>query len=425
MPDAGGAGGHDAGPAAPDTGPPDAGPPPGHIDHLVVIVLENHTFDSLFATFPGAEGQTHFTTSTGSFDAPHAPNALPRDLCHTHECALTAWDGGAMDGWESVQNADRNGDHLAWAQYQASDIPGFWQLAQHYALADHFFSSMLGPSFPGHTFLVAGQAGWSLGNPSNALLGSLLPIWGCDDPAGTTVQVLQGGSCTVETPKPCFQIPSAPDVLQPGMTWKFYGTGVTVPFLGDEIVWSMFDAVKPVRQSSSWSDVVKYSHFADDLNSGNLPTVSWIVDQDLDSGHPPLSMCSSVTWATHFANMVINSEYWDTSAIIITWDDFGGFHDHVPPPTQYGCDATHPYGLGFRLPAIIISPWVRQGVFHGVTEQASVVRLIEELFGGPGAVGMLHGMDPAARDDAAGSLLDAFDFRQDPLPPMPAQESCP
>src|SRR6185369_7178676 len=118
------------------------------------------------------------------------------------------------------------------------------------------------------------------------------------------------------------------------------------------------------------------------------------------------------------------SPIWDTTAIVVTWDDYGGFYDHVAPPVSYVCDAAHPYGLGFRLPAILVSPWVRPGVFHGITEQASVVRLIEEVFA-PGSVGALHTMDPAARDDAAGSLLDAFDFDQVPLPAVPASTTCP
>jgi phospholipase C len=223
---------------------------------------------------------------------------------------------------------------------------------------------------------------------------------------------------------PCFDIPSAPDVLQPGQTWKFYGSDYG-PLLGG--VWSMFDAISSVRNGPGWANVVPYSQFATDVQNGTLPTVSWLVNEDLDSGHPPLSMCASDTWTAQNLNKLINSPLWSTSAIIITWDDYGGFVDHVPPPVsaQYGCDGTSPYGLGFRLPAILISPWVRRGVFHGLSEQASLVRLIEELFGAPGAVGSLHALDPAARDNVAGSLLDAFDFHQVPLPPVPAKEACP
>ena len=168
-----------------------------------------------------------------------------------------------------------------------------------------------------------------------------------------------------------------------------------------------------------------YTQFDTDVDAGTLPTVTWLVDQDLASGHPPLSMCVCDEWVATRVNELITSPYWPTTAVIITWDDFGGFYDHVAPPEQYGCDQYQPYGLGFRVPAIIVSPWVKPGVFHGVTEQASIPRLIEELFGGPNAVGMLHAMDPDARDDVAGSLLPAFDFNQTPLPPILAKATCP
>ncbi len=414
--DAAGDAGLDAGG---DAGP-DAGPIRGHIDHLVIIVLENHTFDSLFAGLPDADTQSHFVTASGEFDAPEAPDILTRDLCHTHDCALTAWNGGTNDGWESVPDANNGGDHLAWAQYGPSSIPGFWDLATSYAVADNYFSSMLGPSFPGHTFLLAAQAGWAIGNPG--LITD--PLWGCDEIFTAHVDVLRDGTCAVDSPRPCFDIPSAPDTLRPGVTWKFYGTGLDLPVVGP-IVWGMFDAIDPIRHGPGWSNIVPYSQFSSDLSSGDFPNVAWLVDQDLSSGHPPLSMCSSVTWTTRFVNEVMASPIWDTTAILITYDDYGGFHDHVAPPMQYGCDATHPYGLGFRLPLIIVSPWVKQGVFHELSEQASVVRLIEELFGDADAVGSLHAASPAARDDVAGSLLPAFDFRQEPLPAVPARESCP
>ncbi|HUB09828.1 MAG TPA: alkaline phosphatase family protein [Myxococcales bacterium] len=394
--------------------------PPGKIEHLVFIVNENHTLDNLFSGFPGADtASTYKGPDGGMVQAPQCPDSLSHDLCHAHGCALTDWDDGGMDGWA----ANDTGDGLSWCQYSQSQIPGYWALASSYALADHFHSSMLGPSFPGHMFTVAAQAGWAIGNPYDPTLGLTQILWGCDEAPNVVVDTLANGGCTVASVAPCFDIPSGPDVLPAGATWKFYGTGVSFGF--GSIVWSMFDAVNPVRYGPNWGNVVPYSEFSTDLDAGNLPTVSWLVNQDIYSGHPPLSMCANDTWVVGYVDQIINSPYYANTAIIVTWDDFGGFYDHVAPPVQYGCNAGQPYGLGFRLPAIIVSPWVKNGVFHGLSEQASLIRLIEEVFGGPGAVGMLNAQSPAARDAAAGSLLGAFDFNQTPIPPSPAPTACP
>ncbi len=422
------AGAADAGAdAGPDAGAADAGPisvPPGKIEHLVFIVNENHTFDNLFSGFPGADSIQTIPGPDGGFPAPQCPDALPRDLCHEHSCALTDWDDGGMDGWANVAgSSDDAGDRLAWCQYTQSEIPGYWALASNYALADHFHASMLGPSFPGHMFTLAAQAGWSVGNPYDTTFGLTQIIWGCDDLPGVVVDTLQDGGCNVVSPAPCFDIPSAPNVLPQGSTWKFYGTGLSLPVVGS-VVWSMFDAIQPIRQGSSWGNVVPYSQFDTDVAAGNLPTVSWLVDQDFDSGHPPFSMCANDTWVTTRVNEILQSPLYATTAIVVTWDDFGGFYDHVPPPVQYGCDPTQPYGLGFRLPAILISPWVKRGVFHGLAEQASLVRLVEEVFA-PASIGALGAQDPAARDGLAGSLLGAFDFNQSPLPAAPVKTTCP
>ncbi len=382
------------------------------VDKIVVIVKENHTFDNYFGSFPGADGTTTCALKDGTqFSCPHAPNATPRDLCHEHSCALTDWAGGAMNGFEDVSGSDVNGDRLAWAQYGESDIPNYWKYARTFTLGDRFFANVLGPSFPGHTFLLAAQAGWAIGNPPTHIPSSL--NWGCDQPAGDTVEALQGGSCEVVNVAPCFDIPSVPDVLPSGVTWKFYGTN----FYGlDPESWSMFDAVKSIRNGAGWKNVVDVSEFDKDVAAGTLPDVSWLVDQDLGDEHPAIGdVCSGENWTVTRVNELMKSPYWGHLAILFTMDDFGGWVDHVAPPRQYGCDATHPYGLGFRLPLIVISPYARPGfVFHEEAEQASVPRFIERIFGAP----PLSQKDPAAQDGQANDLFGAFDFKQSPLPPL-------
>jgi phospholipase C len=163
--------------------------------------------------------------------------------------------------------------------------------------------------------------------------------------------------------------------------------------------------------------VVNATTFDLDVDRGALPEVSWLVDQDLDDEHPGYgSVCLGENWTVGHLNHLMNSPLWKDTAILFTMDDFGGWYDHVAPPRQYGLDPAHPYGLGFRLPLIVISPYARPGfVFHEISEQASIPRLIERVFGAPA----LSTLDPAAQDGQANDLLGAFDFTQAPLPPLP------
>jgi phospholipase C len=387
-----------------------AAPPPATpIRHVVVIVKENHTFDNYFGTFPGALGATTCRAGGQTFPCPRAPDATPRDLCHGHACALDDWNHGEMNGWEHQAGAGAHGDHLAWAQYDESTIPSYWAYARAFTLADHFFANALAPSFPGHTFMIAAQAAWAIGNPTRD---PLRPYWGCDERPASTVAVLDHGTCDVARVHPCFDIPTIPDVLPPGVTWRYYGTRIH-PFTE---VWSPFDAVASIRRGPGWANVVSTDQLITDLERHALPGVAWLVDESSTDEHPGAgSVCEGENWTVSFVNRLMASEYWQDTAILFTMDDFGGWYDHVPPPRRYGCDDQHPYGLGFRLPLIIMSPYARPGfIFSEQAEQASIPRFIERVFGAT----PLSTLDPAAQDGEANDLLGAFDWSQAPLPPL-------
>ncbi|HSO32775.1 MAG TPA: alkaline phosphatase family protein, partial [Labilithrix sp.] len=343
-------------PPAPTTPPDtDAGPPKPTsypIKHVVVVVKENHTFDNYFGSFPGAEGTTTYKTSDGvTHPVPHAPDRTTHDLSHAHSAGLVDYNGGKMDGWD-LPGSSSSGDDLAYAQYTEQDIPNYWQYAKHFTLADHFYSEMIGPSFPGHLAVLAGQAGWSLGNPN------AIPYWGCDQGASTRIPVEDQATCTEKQVFPCFDIPTVPDILPANVKWKFYGSNFYV--LNE--IWSMFNAVKKIRQGPGWQNVVNVTDFEKDIDNKTLPDVSWLVNQDLNSEHPNVgSVCAGEDWTVQKLNKLMKSDYWKDTVILFTMDDFGGWYDHVPPPRQYGCDKTKPYGLGFRLPLIIISPYAKPG----------------------------------------------------------------
>jgi len=399
-------------------GASDAAVVPIPIKHVVVVVKENHTFDNYFGSFPGAEGTTTASTARGVIPVKEAPDKTPRDMCHEHTCALTDWNSGQLNGWDAVSGSTSNGDDLAYSQYLEKDIPNYWQYARKFVLGDHFFANVLGPSFPGHMFTVAAQAGWAFNNPNTQIY---WPYWGCDQAKSTRVPTEDQQSCKESDVFPCFNIPAIPDVLPQGVDWKFYGSNF---YLLPEL-WSMFDAVDSIRNGPGWSKVVTADQFQTDINNKTLPPVTWLVNQDFSDEHPNIGgVCQGENWTVDHINMIMQSEYWKDTAILFTMDDFGGWYDHVAPPRQYGCNPAEPYGLGFRLPLLVISPYARPGfVFKEVSEQASIAHFIERVFG---STKTLHDLDPAAQDAQANDLFNAFDFTQTPLQPLVLQtRTCP
>jgi phospholipase C len=370
------------------------------IQHIVFIVKENRSFDNYFGTFPGAEGTATGVISTGEeVRLGHTPDVLPRDLGHEWEDTHLAMDDGKMDRFDLVTGGSRNGDLLSMTQYLDSDIPNYWNYAEHFALADHMFASLAGPSFPNHLYTVAGTSGGVFTNPS-AL------TWGCDAPASATVGVMATDGTTSRV-YPCFEYQTVADRLQAaGVSWRYYA-----PQRGQQgYIWSALDAIGHIRQSSLWTDhVMADEQFLDDASNGRLPGVSWVVPDFSVSDHPSrfgfgnTSVCTGENWTVNHINAIMQGGNWSSTVIVLLWDDYGGFYDHVPPPS------VDTYGLGPRVPMILLSPYVKEGsISHTTYEVSSVLQLIENRF-------KLKAL--TQRDVEANSLLDMFDFSQSPAPP--------
>jgi phospholipase C len=377
------------------------------IQHVVYIIKENRSFDNYFGTFPGAEGATSGLISTGErIPLGHSPDRTSRDLGHAWPDAHTAIDGGRMDQFDLLpdQNGNLTNDLLGMTQFIDSDIPNYWSYAEHFALGDHMFGSIEAESFPNHLYAVASQSGGVIGNPDSL-------IWGCDAAEGTTAQVMDtsGNSTNVF---PCFEFQTLADSLESaGIPWRFYA-----PVAGQiGYIWSVLDAIGHIRNGPLWaSRVLPYGQFLLDAAGGTLPAVSWLVPDFSVSDHPSrpgipggpatISTCEGENWTVQYINAIMQGPNWPTTAIVLVWDDFGGFYDHVPPPSvDY-------YGLGIRVPFIVISPYVKEGIVsHTVYEPASVLQFIETRF----KVKAL-----TARDVQANSLLDMFDFSQVGAPPL-------
>jgi phospholipase C len=391
-------------------GSPSATLPSGfsNIQHIVFIIKENRSFNNYFGLFPGAVGATSCKVSDGkTITLGHTPDRV-RDMGHDWPDAVTAIDGGKMDKFDLVKLGNVNGDYMTCSQLHESDIPNYWSYAKTFVLADHMFSSLKGPSFPNHLYTVtADDEDGVISNPSNSEeeAGS----WGCDAPGGTYVQVMNTEGEISEEP-PCFSSTTLADLLQSaGITWAYYA-----PSQGESgYIWSTLDSYSQIRNSTLWTEhVFPYTQFATDAAAGNLPAVSWVVQSGDLSEHPPASSCAGENFTVGQLNALMQGPEWDSTALFLTWDDFGGFYDPVPPP-----DIDY-YGFGPRVPLLIISPYAKPAyISHTQYELSSVLKTIEERFNLPS----LNGRDVVAND-----TLDSFDFSQKPLSPLVLQtRTCP
>ena len=380
------------------------------IQHVVFIIKENRSFDNYFGAFPGADGATTGTTSTGqTVPLTHSPDlTYPYDPEHGYGSTLEAVDGGKMDNFDLLADGNVNGYLLAYTQLNQNDIPNYWAYAQNFVLGDRMFSSIPSDSFANHLYTVAAQDQGALILKGKTLLTGN-PGWGCDDPPDTYAQLLDNnGNLSGEFP--CWDFQTLADSLQSAsISWKFYAPPAGVQ--GHNF--STFDAINHIRNSPLWNtNVAPDDDFVTDALNGNLPAVSWLVTGKR-SDHPSTSgICDGENWTVDQINAIMQGPDWSSTAIFLTWDDFGGFYDHVPPPyVDY-------LGLGPRVPLLIISPYARQGyISHTQYEFSSVLKFVEELFQLPALT---------QRDANANDMTDSFDFDQSPLPPLVlAPRNCP
>jgi phospholipase C len=382
-------------------------PIPTKIRYVLVLVKENHTFDNYFTGFPGAESSPTAKLSTGATItravAPGGP--LAQDICHANSCGQRAYRNGGMNGFDL-----NNAGNLPFVHYTEAQIPNYWQYARNFVLADHVFSTTLGPSTPGHAVFWTGRS-LSLDNAKcNLADGGKCAGFGCTADKNTTITSFDPDTCTTKTVAPCFDVPTLPDHLPAGFTWTDYGGPLAT-------------MVKSTASAPDYkTHLRKQSDLVGDLTTGHLAnlTIAHLWSGDV-SEHPEANPCAGENFSVDIINAAMKLPQWSEMAIVLTWDDWGGFYDHVAPPV-HKCANGQIFGSGFRVPAIIISPYAKKGfVLKTPAEQASVPRLVEELWGMP----FMTTRDPHARDGVVGSLMDAFDFAQAPRAPLPlATRTC-
>jgi phospholipase C len=293
-----------------------------------------------------------------------------------------------------------------------NDIAPYWDLAQQYALADNAFQSQGSSSFTAHQDLIAAGTSYNQKVSGSGYTDSVIDNpsgfpWGCDSPPGATTALIATDGLYLQGkgPFPCFPVESSEqystlrDLLDAkGVSWKFYGEKIKSP----PGIWTAFDAIKAVRYGKEWGTNVVFQDkkIFTDLKGGHLPSVSWVVPDALNSDHPAEHSDTGPSWVASVVNAVGKSKYWKSSAVIVVWDDWGGFFDHAPPPFYDGQG-----GLGFRIPLIIVSPYAQAHVEHTQYETTSILRFIEDNWN-LGTLGKL--------DQRATSIGNAFDFKLAP-----------
>jgi phospholipase C len=370
------------------------------IQHVVIIVKQNHSFDNYFGMFPGADGVSAWPISTGqTIVFPHASDTALAQVTNYRNAALSAIDGGKMDRFDIIAGGNIYGEYNAYGQLLQSDMPNYWSYASNFVLADRMFSSQVTAGFGNQLVYISGSAGTVVDNPVATSPG-LPPKWGCDSDPGGFVPVMDSRG-VVSNVYPCFDFTTMADrLMDAGLTWRFYGP---LPGqLGSE--WSPFDAISHIRNSPLWNNVISWDQFAQDAAAGNLPTVTWLVASN-GSEHPCGSSCAGENWTVQQVNAIMQGPLWNSTAIFITWDDPGGFFDHVAPPP-----GPEPFSLGGRVPLLIISPYAKAGyVSHTQYDMTSTLKFIETVFNLPPLTN---------RDAMADNMFDNFDFTQAPRPPL-------
>jgi phospholipase C len=396
-----------------------------HFQHVIIVVQENRSFDNLFHGFSGADTAEIGIAHDGTRVRLQPVSLAARyDISNSVRDFTSSYDRGKMDGFDLRMIGPRPGAEvpLQSAQYPQyafvprHEVDAYFQIGQHYALADRMFQSNIDQSFAAHLYLIAGQANRTANVPTGR-------PWGCDAGPRARVATLNEDRTLGKHIFPCFDLPTLADELESKrLSWAYYAPRVlsnvawrkALSSYGSSYIrakdvdigqlWSAFDAIPHARYGPSWaSNVISPSaRVLTDISSGQLRNVSWIVPDFKNSDHAGSKNTSGPSWVAAIVNAVGHSKYWRDTVVLITWDDAGGWYDHVAPPhIDYD-------GLGMRVPLLIVSPYTKRAfVSHEQYEFGSILRFTESVFD-------LRSL--AASDSRANNLESCFDFTGPPRP---------
>ncbi len=378
---------------------------PTPIEHVVIIIQENRTPDYLFQGIPGADIAQYATDSRGQRVALRPVSlGATYGLKHDHDAWLTDFDGGKMDGFD---RGLRLRSHLRPFGYAPeSEAEPYHEMARQYVFADRMFQSNQGPSLPAHLYLISGTAtdraldAYRLADNSFDRKTNETAPGGCDaKPYILVPTIAVATGYAGPTVFDCLNRPVLTDLLdERGVSWRYYEHGKGPGF------WHPLDEIRHVRFGKEYQHVITPSQqILKDVRSGRLAGVTWVAPRDDWSDHNGRNATTEgPSWVAAIVNALGKSGFWKSTAIFVTWDDWGGWYDHVPPPVF------NAYELGFRVPLVVISPYAKKGYVSKVQHEfGSILAFTEETYGIP--KGSLETTDGRADD-----LSDAFDFSQPP-----------
>jgi phospholipase C len=417
------------------------------IQHVIIVMQENRSFDSYFGTFPGADGLPrsggHFTVcapnrKTGRCDPPfHDLANRNAGGPHGAGVARADIDGGKMDGFIAQAFVVRPGSFCQLKPLQpncsinsaqpdvmgyhtAREIPNYWAYAHHYVLQDHMFEPNLGWSLPAHLFTVSG---WS------AYCASAFDPESCSSdlsPGPVPPDAVPGGSSYAWTDLTYL-------LYKHHIAWRYYVAPGTAPDCADgdiacnstpqntrtPSIWNPLPRFTDVHQDGQVRDIQTTGHYYTAATTGHLPAVSWIVPTGVTSEHPPGLVSIGEDWTTKIIDAAMRGPEWKSTAIFLTWDDWGGFYDHVQPPQ------VDRNGYGLRVPGIVISPYARNGyIDHQTLSFDAYLKFIEDDFLNGARLDPTTDGRPDSRPDVRenapqlGNLVRDFNFAGSPQKPF-------
>jgi phospholipase C len=340
----------------------------------------------------------------------------PPDPTHSHKAFATEFAKGKLNGFASETCGPHCGPNIAYSYVTPSDVAQYYAMAEEFAFADHNMQPNEGPSLPAHLYLLAGQSTstppWSISeNPKTP---KKKDAQNCLAPAGSTVEQINMSTSFPGTEGdlifPCIDQTTILDELQSaGLTWRYY-----TPNLGS--LWTAPCAIEHFYCASNPNVVVPETTVLTDIANNQLADVSYVVPREVNSDHPGKGITGGPAWVSAVVDAVGQSPYWSNTAIVVEWDDWGGWYDHYLFGTN-GHPAfapKDPYEYGLRVPLMVISPYAAGGgsgyISHTPRDSTSILHFIEDVYGLP-SLGQL--------DSHTDDLFELFDFNESPIPFTP------